>query len=251
MANERNFPTRPPVALPQAQTGAMRTATYDCDGVDLAVAVWESAAPRLPPVILLPGTGLTASDWDVVAADLSRDRTVYAVDLRGHGASAWPGTYSIELMAHDVVALLPQLVGEAGRIDLVGHSLGGLVACRVAVASPLVRRLVLEDVGLPRARRQDTPNRPRGELAFDWAVVQQVRPEIDSPAPDWPDVLGAIAVPVLAIGGGPASFVPQDSVRALVDTVQDGTLVTIAAGHEVHADEPTAYVRAVRDHLDA
>jgi pimeloyl-ACP methyl ester carboxylesterase len=229
----------------------MPTETHDCDGVDLAVAVWESAAPRHPPVVLLPGTGLTASDWDVVAADLSRDRTVYAVDLRGHGASAWPGTYSIELMAHDVVALLPQLVGDAGRIDLVGHSLGGLVACRVAVASPLVRRLVLEDVGLPRARRQDTPNRPRGELAFDWAVVEQVRPEIDSPAPDWPDVLRALTVPVLAIGGGPESFVPQDTVASLVGTVRDGALVTIPAGHEVHVGEPTAYVAAVRDHLDA
>ncbi|GAA4113988.1 alpha/beta fold hydrolase [Knoellia locipacati] len=229
----------------------MRTETHDCDGVDLAVAVWEPEAPRHPPVVLLPGTGLTAADWDVVAADLSRDRTVYAVDLRGHGASAWPGTYSIELMAHDVLALLPQLVGEAGHLDLVGHSLGGLVACRVALASPLVRRLVLEDVGLPRQRRPNTPNRPRGELAFDWGVVEQVRPEIDSPAADWPDVLRALAVPVLAIGGGPSSFVPQDTVRALVDTVANGTLVTIAVGHEVHAGEPTAYVTAVRDHLDA
>jgi pimeloyl-ACP methyl ester carboxylesterase len=229
----------------------MRTEMHDCDGVDLAVQAWESAAPRHPPVVLLPGTGLTASDWDVVAADLSRDRTVYAVDLRGHGASAWPGTYSIQLMAHDVLALLPQLVEGAGHLDLVGHSLGGLVAGRVAVASPLVRRLVLEDVGLPRPRRQDTPNRPRGELTFDWAVVEQVRPEIDNPASDWPEVLRTLTVPVLAIGGGPASCVPQDTVSALVETVRDGTLVTIAAGHEVHAGEPTAYVTTVRDHLDA
>lgn len=88
-------------------------------------------------------------------------------------------------------------------------------------------------------------------LPFDWAVVEQVRPEIDSPAADWPEVIAAIPVPVLVIGGGPASFVPQDAVADLAATVRDGRTVTVDAGHEIHAREPTAYLAAVRDHLDA
>jgi len=201
-----------------------------------------------PPVVLLPGTGLTADDWSRVAADLSRDRTVQAVDLRGHGRSDWPGTYSIELMTADVLALLGSL-GE--EVDLVGHSLGGLVACRVAARSPFVRRLVLEDVGLPRPRMPAAPARPDGDLAFDWAVVEEVRPEIDTPAADWADVLARIAVPVLAVSGGPSSFVPQEWVEDLVAVVPRATLVTVDAGHEVHARRPREFLDAVHAFLDA
>lgn len=151
-------------------------------------------------------------------------------------------------MARDVEALLPQLGSE---IDLVGHSLGGLVACRVAARSRVVRRLVLEDVGLMRPRPAAMPSRPEGALDFDWAMVEQVRPEVDAPADDWTDVLSRVTVPVLALSGGPTSFVPQQWVADLVATVPHGHQVTIAAGHEIHAGEPAAYVQAVRNHLDS
>lgn len=214
----------------------------------MAVHVRECPGAVHRPVVLLPGTGLTASDWDVVAADLARDREVYAVDLRGHGASDWPGTYSIASMAGDVVALLPQL---GGGLDLVGHSLGGLVACRVAAASHVVSSLVLEDVGLLRPRTPTVPARPDGDAPFDWAMVEQVRPEVDAPADDWPDVLRRIAVPVLAISGGPRSFLPEEWVDELVATVPSGTKSTVDAGHEVHTTRPTEFISTVRGFLDA
>ena len=218
----------------------------DCGSVALHVRTWSCEQPVHPPVVLLPGTGLTASDWDVVAAALARDRVVHAVDLRGHGSSDRPGRYSIELMARDVTLLLPQL---GSRLDLVGHSLGGLVACLVASSAREVRRLVLEDVGLMRPRTPTTPERPNGTLLFDWAVVEQVRPEIDTPSPEWPAVLGALRLPVLAVSGGPSSFVPQLWVEDLVDAVQDGAMVTVDAGHEVHANRPAEFLDAVRAFL--
>ena len=220
---------------------------FEVGSVTMSVHVWECARPTRRPAVLLPGTGLTAANWDVVARDLSQDRTVHAVNLRGHGESDWPGTYSIALMAADVEALLPRL-GE--EVDLVGHSLGNLVACRVAARSSVVAALVLEDVGLMRPRRPDMPSRPAGDLAFDWAMVEQVRPEIDRPADDWADVLRGIVVPVLAVGGGPSSFVPQEWVGDLVATVPSGTLATIDAGHEIHATRPEEFLAAVRAFLD-
>ncbi|MFW5473522.1 alpha/beta fold hydrolase [Knoellia sp. CPCC 206450] len=226
----------------------MRRETRHAAGVDLSVLVWDAVSPAHPPVVLLPGTGLTAENWSEVAADLSRDRTVRAVDLRGHGGSDRPGTYSVELMTADVLALLASMGEES---DVVGHSLGGLVACRVAARSPLVRRLVLEDVGLLRPRMPAAPVRPDGDLAFDWAVVEQVRPEVDTPAADWPKVLAGIAAPVLAVGGGPTSFVPQEWVDDLVAVVPRATTVTIDVGHEVHAARPREFLDAVRAFLDA
>lgn len=219
------------------------SASHHCGDVSLHVLTWSHPAPaQQSPVVLLPGTGLTAGDWEPVAAELSRTRVVHAVDLRGHGASDWPGSYSLELMAGDVARLLPQL---GSRVDLVGHSLGGLVACLVASASAEVGRLVLEDVGLPRPRIPTTPERPPGRLAFDWAVVEQVRPEIDTPAVWWPEVVRSLAVPVLAVSGGPTSFVPVEWVEDLVAAVPDGAMVTVDAGHEVHANRPAAFLDAV------
>lgn len=222
----------------------------DVDGVRLAVRVWPAEVEGAVPVVLLPATGETAHDWDVVAAELSHDRTVYAVDLRGHGESDWPGEYSIELMAHDVAGLLDRL--PVTRVDLVGHSLGGLAACLAVVRRPsLVRRLVLEDVPLPRPRTPSPPERPGGELAFDWAVVEQVRPQVDDPHPGWPEVMAAIRVPTLVVGGGDTSPVPQAHVRDLVDVLPDGELRSIDAGHLVHATRPEQFLAAVTAFLDA
>jgi pimeloyl-ACP methyl ester carboxylesterase len=210
------------------------------DGVVLSLRVWPCTRPAGPVVVLLSGTGGTAQDWDVVATRVSEERQVVAVDLRGHGASDWPGRYSIELFADDVSAALDELGG--GPVDLVGHSLGGLVACKVAAARPdLVRRLVLEDVGVPHPREPDTPARPRGQLPFDWAVVEQVRPEIDDPDPSWPEIVAGIQAPTLVVGGGPRSFVPQQHVAELVDRLHDGRLTTIDGGHLVHESSPEEF----------
>jgi pimeloyl-ACP methyl ester carboxylesterase len=153
-------------------------------------------------------------------------------------------------MAGDVAGLLPML--PAAEVDLVGHSLGGLVACQVTAAQQArVRRLVLEDVGMPHPRTPQAPARPAGPLSFDWAVVEQIRPEIDEPDSRWPQVMAAIQVPTLVIGGGPASFVPQEHVEELAQTVAHGTRVTIDAGHLVHATKPGAFLAELTTFLNS
>jgi pimeloyl-ACP methyl ester carboxylesterase len=214
------------------------------DGVSLRVLVWAGVDTSHPPVVLLPATGETAEDWDVVASSLHSSRTVYAVNLRGHGPSDWPGHYSIQAMADDVTGLLRQL--DNRPVDLVGHSLGGLVACAIASRHPeLVHRLVLEDVGVPHPRPAMTPARPPGVLEFDWRMVEQVRPEIDDPDPRWGAVVAGISAPTLVIAGGPSSPVPQEHIAELVGIVPDGRLVTVDAGHLVHDTRPDEFV----DHL--
>lgn len=224
----------------------------DAEGVTLVVRAWPANEPsEYPPVVLLPATGETAEDWAVVASALCSSRTVYAVNLRGHGPSDWPGTYSIGLMAADVTSVLDGVLGQA-PVDLVGHSLGGLVACQVAAARPeLVRRLVLEDVGLLHPRRADPPPRPEGVLPFDWRVVEQVRPEIDNFDPGWAGVVAAITARTLVVAGGPRSPVPQERIDDLVRLLPAGRTVIVDAGHLVHATEPDAFIRELVSFLDA
>ena len=205
----------------------------------------------LPSVLLVHATGDTSADWADVAAGLAVDRLVVAVDLRGHGESPWPGSYALAELAEDVVMVADSVAAEQGRpVDVVGHSLGGLVACVLASGRPdLVRRLVLEDVPVPHPRDPRPPERPDGDLAVDWEAVLQVRAQIDEPDPGWPQVVAAVTAPTLVVWGGPSSPMPAEHVAEMAETVADGRLVRIGAGHLVHAHQPVVFTAAVRGFL--
>ncbi|MFM6852363.1 MAG: alpha/beta fold hydrolase [Terrabacter sp.] len=208
----------------------------------------------LPTVVLVDATGDTGDDWAAVAEPLGADRLVVAVDLRGHGSSPWPGRYALDELADDVTATVERLVSDdpARRpVDLVAHSLGGLVAVLLAGRQPrLVRRVVLEDVPVPHPRDPRPPERPDGELAFDWEAVTQVRAQIDAPDQRWPERAAAVGAPTLVVWGGPSSPMPAAHVQEMADTLREGRLERIDAGHLVHATEPDAFTTLVRAFLD-
>src|SRR5919107_2659723 len=84
------------------------------------------------PLVLLHALGESALDWRWVLPCLSRTHRVYAVDLPGFGYSGKPSAaYSPAFFARFVGAYLDALGLE--RAALVGNSLGGLVALRLAL----------------------------------------------------------------------------------------------------------------------
>ncbi|HET9140603.1 alpha/beta hydrolase [Actinophytocola sp.] len=95
-----------------------------------------------PPVVLLGGAGYGARAWAAVAGLLAPHRTVYAVDRRGRGVSgAATPEYHTAHELDDVHAVLAR-IGEP--VELFGHSSGGLLALRVALAGVApVRALTL------------------------------------------------------------------------------------------------------------
>jgi pimeloyl-ACP methyl ester carboxylesterase len=111
-------------------------------GGDLSALVWGAGAPRLA---LLHGGGLNAHTWDATA--LALDRPLLALDLPGHGESAWrdDADYRAESLAGAVGEAVAGLAPESDAV--VGQSLGGLTAIALAGQRPeLVRRLVIIDV---------------------------------------------------------------------------------------------------------
>jgi non-heme chloroperoxidase len=96
------------------------------------------------PVLLLHGWALGHEVWDRQVHEIaSSGMRAVALDLRGHGASSKPlDGYGVEQLADDVVAVIQSLGLE--RVVLVGWSIGGLTAFRLASVRPdLVERLVL------------------------------------------------------------------------------------------------------------
>ncbi len=96
-------------------------------------------------VVFLHGGGQNAHTWDTVILGLGLP--ALAVDLPGHGRSAWrdDGDYGPKLNAAAVEPVIRELAPDADLV--VGMSLGGLTAMRLAVAAPeLVPTLVMVDV---------------------------------------------------------------------------------------------------------
>ena len=98
-----------------------------------------------PPVVILHGLLGSARNWTSIAKELAASHRVYALDLRNHGRSPWAATMSFDEMAGDVAAFVER--HRLGAVVLIGHSLGGKVAMRLALTRPeLVERLVVVDV---------------------------------------------------------------------------------------------------------
>lgn len=100
-----------------------------------------------PVVLLIHGIAGSCHTWDAAMPFLSRELTVVAPDLLGHGESAKPrGDYSLGAYASGLRDLLAVLGIE--RATLVGQSLGGGIAMQMAYQHPeLCERLVLVDSG--------------------------------------------------------------------------------------------------------
>jgi pimeloyl-ACP methyl ester carboxylesterase len=133
---------------------------------------------RLPPLLLVHGGLDHARNWDWVARSLRRHFHIYAMDLRGHGNSAWaPGAiYSIAEHVLDIATLVDVLTGDTpgGPVYLIGHSLGGILTLLYAGLYPdRVRKVIaIEGLGIPTSHRI---HRPAPERMRHWiASVRQV-----------------------------------------------------------------------------
>lgn len=131
----------------------------EVDGATIHYRVW--GPPTAQPVVLVHGGGAHSGWWDHIAP-LIGGRTV-AVDMSGHGDSAWRDAYSLAQWADEVAAVIT--TEHLERPVVVGHSMGGWVTVAMGVHhAALLRSLVVIDSPLndepPEEQRLRDRRRP-------------------------------------------------------------------------------------------
>jgi pimeloyl-ACP methyl ester carboxylesterase len=120
----------------------------------LRVRVVECGPPGGSPVLFLHGWGCVVYAFkEMLPAVGNAGFRAIAADLKGHGLSDKPlvrGAYTSESMTAHVLEIMDAL--GLGRAALAGHSMGGGLAARVAIAEPgrVDRLVLLSPVGFGR-----------------------------------------------------------------------------------------------------
>jgi pimeloyl-ACP methyl ester carboxylesterase len=121
------------------------THTISAGGVDFA---YRELGPRGGvPVVLVTHLAAVLDNWDPRVVDgIAARHHVITFDNRGVGASTGKTPDTIEAMASDAVTFIRALGLE--QVDILGFSMGGMIAQVIAVREPrLVRKLILAGTG--------------------------------------------------------------------------------------------------------
>ena len=238
-----------------------------------------------PVVVLSNSLGATRGMWDPQVPALAERFRVVTYDTRGHGDSpAPPGPYTQDDLVDDLVALLDEV--DAPRAHLVGLSIGGMTAMRLAARRPeRVDRLVVlctsaktEPQGfLDRAAavrsagtasvaptvvsRWLTP----GFAAEHPELVARLEAMIAAAADegyaacaevvarmDLRDDLGRITAPTLVVSAAEDQALPPEHQKLIAEGIPGAELITVSPGaHLANLERTLEVTGALLAHLDA
>ncbi|WEB44948.1 alpha/beta hydrolase [Streptomyces yunnanensis] len=265
-------------------TGITTLETTTVRGLRLSYA--DPGGPGTPVLALHGHFGRARAFADLTAA-LAPEFRVIALEQRGHGHSARADDVSPDAYVADAAAFVRAL--GLGPLPVLGHSMGGVVAFRLAAHHPeLVRALVVEEGGALNRRPavahpvldvRDWPRRaptlgalrrqveahgiPDASYFLESAVerpdgwgflfdhADMVRSQEALIGDWWPDWL-ATTCPALLLHGLDSFVLPTAMAREMAERRPATTLREFpGCGHWLHDDDPAGFAAAVREFLTA
>lgn len=241
----------------------------------------------LPPVIVAHGLFGQGRNLGVIARTLADTRRVISVDMRNHGDSFWDDDHSYDALAGDLARVVADYGGPA---DVVGHSMGGKAAMRLATTQPTaVRRLVVLDIAplayghsqhavidaieaadLTGVRTRSAADAALGRHLDDPGVraflLQSLDVKADPPQwkmnldvlrdqmaglTGWPEGGAPFDGPVLVLRGGDSDYVDDDGLAAIARLLPHAVVETVpGTGHWLHAERPAEIAARVAAFLN-
>jgi esterase len=239
------------------------------------------------PLVIVHGLLGSADNWRSHIKQWRESWRVIAVDLRNHGRSPHTDGMAYRAMAEDVMQLLHQL--EIDRAHLLGHSMGGKVVMSMARLAPeKVASLMVADIaprayghdheaifaGLRRLEDGGPANRSEADAMLAEFVAEsairmflatnlvrgeqgglRLRIGLDEIEAGYADIMaepageGAFRGPTLVLRGARSHYVSDEVLPALHEVLPDARVVTLDAGHWLHAECPEAFQGAVNEFL--
>ncbi len=234
------------------------------------------------PILLLHGIADRAQTWSFVMPRLTDIGPVYALDLAGFGLSGFPPGQRYATIAQQVALVQAMIHDVIGRPTLlVGNSMGGWIAVRVALASPeLVAGIVLlapggailrgreswepflQTIELPDKRavrtvlrqmygRPPLPLYFAGEglrMIFRRDPVTQFVAAVDERDMLYPEELRSLRVPVAMIWGDADHFIPRESRDFFCTNIPNARVLILPnCGHMPQQQRPREVAAFIHD----
>lgn len=241
------------------------------------------------PLLVIHGLLGSADNWRSQVRQWEKRYRIIALDLRNHGHSFHAPDMSYDAMAADVLRLMDSL--DITRAHLLGHSMGGKVALSVArLATERTSSLIVADIApvtyghghdnVFAALRSVEDGRPADRREADALMAEYVseravrlflatnlmrsdqgglclRIGLDEIEAGYEDIIGlpagegAFDGPVLVIRGSRSAYVSDEWLPAIYAVLPRAEVVTLDAGHWLHAEQPDAFQRSVNEFLAA
>jgi 3-oxoadipate enol-lactonase len=244
--------------------------------------------PGAPPILFIQGLGADKNGWNLQRLATAPWYRAIALDNRGAGRSDKPhGTYSLEQMADDAVAVLDHVGVDDAHV--VGASMGGAISQLVAVKHPArVRSLTLAcTAGRTHPWREELLREWRdtalqrgigsmGQIAARWVIgprsFRRLNPAIGWLGPlalgrpahafaaqcdailnvdaTMAERLGSIEVPTLVVVGNQDILTPVGDSEELAERIPTAELVVISgAAHGLMVEHASTFNRVLLEFL--
>jgi pimeloyl-ACP methyl ester carboxylesterase len=240
-----------------------------------------------PPLLIAHGLFGSARNWGVIARRLAEDRKVVSVDMRNHGESFRADDHGYGDLAADLAEVIATLGTSA---DVLGHSMGGKAAMRLALEHPdAVRRLVVADIApvayghsqshlihamrgldlVGLTSRGEADRRLAATVVEDGVrafLLQSLDLRVDPPRwrlnldaleaemdgiTGWEAVTSRFDGPVLVLAGALSDYVTEGHRAVILEHFPQTQIEVIdGAGHWLHAERPREFEAAVAAFLD-